>query len=196
MLCISAASWGVTRSSASTISTHSWAACGMVQFFWSVEELYLTRMCRKTHFQAALKAAKNSVIYLWVDVQRHKRAKLTILANMIRRSVKLQSLKLCNMSRSPWLLPKPAFIYGVAACATLTSIELERFHSRADMQLQVFVMRNQELEVFLENPDSYPARSKQILARCLIQTNCPLGLAMLTRGVPAVLVDGTETEET
>ena len=158
----------------------------------SVEELYLTRVCRKTHFKAALKATKTSIINLWVDVQRHKRAKLTILAHMIRRSVKLELLLLRNLARRPWLLPKPVFFYDVAACPTLTNIQLVRFHSMADRQLQEFVMRNQELAVFLENPNAYPARSKKILARSLTRTNCPLGLAMLTRGVPAVMVDGTE----
>ena len=62
----------------------------------SVEELYLTRMCRKTHFQAALKAAKNSVIYLWVDVHRSLPWKRRTLANAVRDVHQLHSLRVRN----------------------------------------------------------------------------------------------------
>ena len=155
----------------------------------SVEHLYLERMCRRKHFHAAMKAGKASVLNLSVDVQSYTDAKLEILTRMIRGMVQLNSLTIRNLTRHPYLRPGPAFFQDMTVCATLTRVQLLRFHSKSAAKLQAIATRNSELARFVANPSSIcpTADAMLSLVRQFSETDCPSGLYLLARALPAVI---------
>jgi hypothetical protein len=153
----------------------------------SVEHLYFTSLCRKKHFKAAMESGKSSVVHLWVNFYRRKHFKLTSLARMIQGAVQLNHLTLRNLAYRPWLRPEPAFFQDVAACATLTHVRLDRFHSKAAAQLQGIVSRNCELARFVANPSTCPIDAMLNLVSQFSDTYCPSGLYMLARGLPEMI---------
>ena len=156
----------------------------------SVEQLSLTRLCRNSHFQAAMEAVQSSVMNLSVDIQRHVHAKLSILSLMIRGAVQLNHLQLRNLSYRPWLRPEPEFFQDVAACTTMTSVQLIRVHSQAVTQLEAIVKRNVELAHFVANPSTFSTDAVLRLVGHFANTtfsNSPSVLYLLARGMPAAI---------
>ena len=154
----------------------------------SVEQLSLTRLCRTKHFQIAMELGKGSVINLWVALQHEQHPKLQMLAGMmIRDAVQLNNLTLRNLAHRPWLRPDAAFFHNVTACTTLTRLQLMRLHSKAVSQLQNIVTRNTELARFMATPTTFMIEARWNLVSQFATTNCPTGLYLLTRALPAVI---------
>ena len=163
----------------------------------SVEQLTLRPTCKIKHFRAALDAGMSTITRLTVDFDFEPcdvdvaTEKVESLTHMIQGAVKLNSLTIqtygCDL-RSLSLRP---LFQAVEACASVTEIRVNEddgdphdFTDSEVRQLHRIATRNRELEQFVANPSTFPNAKLLTLMRQF--NNCPTGLYLLTRRLPAI----------
>lgn len=168
----------------------------------SVMFLDLDVNCQIDHFRAALEVEVASVIELdfCIDFRMDETtAKVECLTKFIRDAVKLLSLIIRFVGNAPSRNPIDLLLQAMEACATVLVVKFhddedETNFSPADEQkLERVMIRNEELDNYVENPSTYP--DAKLLWLMLQFDNCPTGRYLLARHLPEVLSFETKIEE-